>query len=471
MVSVILGLPVFIIWFINLMGNVNDLDIQKSLTIILTVLTLLPFMLSMYNKNFNFLSPFYIFLLTYFALFPLRAIYILWNDDYEFMNGINANPGYISQVLIFLILVLLVYYFGYYVSSGSKWAKKIANKENVIVANHSRILKIASLLYFLCAIVGFAFLVKGLGGFNLGKNTDFIHAGVSPYVYDSINLLIPSLLLYYIYLNQNNKNVLLFHVMVACTTVFYTLAGGRVRVAMFLVAYIIMVFFYMKMRAGWFFMIALLSIFILYITLVSINRENWTLTNHSQVSFDMSLVTKNFISSKGDMNIFDTFVLVYEKVPGDIGYEYGASIFSLVIQPIPRTLFPQKPALVSKVIMKTLMPQWDEKGVGFAGSILADLLINFGKVGVLICMFLWGLVTREITVLQKARNPLVILVCAITIGTIPLYVRGEFVLISEGYLIVTVPIFIVLLLIKRNNRQVNDKQSARVTAALIKNPG
>lgn len=452
-IPVVLLLPALIIALIRLLGNVDDSTIQKSLAVALAVVNLLPFAFNLYNRKFSFLTPFFVTLLTYFALFPLRAIYILWANDYDFINGINANPGFISQVLVFLILVLLCYYAAYYISSGTKWSRRVAAADNNLMAEGNlKIVGMAACLYLVFGIAGFFYLVKRLGGLDLGKNTDFVTAGISPYIYESINMLIPSVFLFYIYLKQRKKSELPFHLAALFLTVFYTLCGGRVRVALFLVAYVIMVFYFHRIRAGWLLMCGLLTMFIFYISLVSMNRENWSLASHDKVTFNMSSVSKNFISSQGDMNIFDTFLLIYEKVPDTLHYEYGETIVSLAIQPVPRTVFPQKPALISKTIMKQLMPDWDAKGIGFAGSILADFLINFGKGGVLICIFLWGLASREVEVLLKAKNPLLILICGVTVGSVPLYVRGEFVLISEGYLVISIPVFIVLFLTARRHR-------------------
>jgi oligosaccharide repeat unit polymerase len=98
----------------------------------------------------------------------------------------------------------------------------------------------------------------------------------------------------------------------------------------------------------------------------------------------------------GNRNLFgiDKTGHIVNAVPGKLPYEYGMSLLSVVFAPIPRTVWLNKPAVLSATsIGEVVYNTVDESGhgSGVPPGFVPELYLNFGSPGVLVGMFVLGI--------------------------------------------------------------------------------
>lgn len=92
---------------------------------------------------------------------------------------------------------------------------------------------------------------------------------------------------------------------------------------------------------------------------------------------------------------------IYEAVPELIPYKYGSSFISVIFAPVPRSLWPNKPAIsmgreiTEKVYYRGLDLQ--DKGGGTPPGLFAESLINFSVYGFPIAVLIAGVLFRVLT--------------------------------------------------------------------------
>lgn len=144
---------------------------------------------------------------------------------------------------------------------------------------------------------------------------------------------------------------------------------------------------------------------------------------------------------EGSQIVTSTAVLV-RMVPKHVDYLWGQSFLGVFTQPIPRFLWPDKPTTFGPA---ELVPFWRP---GTAAAFWALFYLNFGPVGVLVGMLLWGGLSRWIYEVYRRdpHNPLTQAQLAIYYPYIfHMYGRGAttFAFILYGLVVVLLPIWLV----------------------------
>jgi oligosaccharide repeat unit polymerase len=104
--------------------------------------------------------------------------------------------------------------------------------------------------------------------------------------------------------------------------------------------------------------------------------------------FEKLVDNYNFIS-------LPTTAHVMEAMPEKLAYQYGQTLFLWVYAPIPRTIWPEKPDVVTgQVIAKAVFGRGFGKGGGTPPNIVSDFYWNFGIPGVMVGMFFFGCFLR-----------------------------------------------------------------------------
>jgi len=88
---------------------------------------------------------------------------------------------------------------------------------------------------------------------------------------------------------------------------------------------------------------------------------------------------------------------IIDAVPDKVPYAYGATFIRFIYLPIPRSMWPEKPAMGSGPMLGTVVfGTPNEYTGGVPPGFVAELYMNFGLVGVLGGMFLLGVLLRFI---------------------------------------------------------------------------
>jgi hypothetical protein len=114
--------------------------------------------------------------------------------------------------------------------------------------------------------------------------------------------------------------------------------------------------------------------------------------------------TKNFLLTE-DTEMFPVLSLLVQTVPQHTGYQPGVTVESLVAQPIPSTIYPNKPLSADSLIYRQLLPERAAQSrAGPAPSMFGGFYFDSGIPGVIIGCVLVGVAARTIFEYWR-RNP------------------------------------------------------------------
>lgn len=102
---------------------------------------------------------------------------------------------------------------------------------------------------------------------------------------------------------------------------------------------------------------------------------------------------------------------VLAAVPDEIDYQYGQTLVTWLVAPVPRELWPAKPPVnVGKLLGPALFES--SPGSGVPPGIVGELYLNFGLPGVFVGLLAFGLVLRSLylTLRPHFSNPAAVLV-------------------------------------------------------------
>lgn len=123
-------------------------------------------------------------------------------------------------------------------------------------------------------------------------------------------------------------------------------------------------------------------------------------------------------------NLFLPVAGLSTTVPAEIPYLHGASYLQIFVLPIPRALWPTKPA----DDITTVITRFDPENSGFAFPAFAEGYANFGFVGVALCGLLLGsaaeLLHRRFASSQNLKDVMVTAIQAAVF--LQLFSRGDF---------------------------------------------
>jgi oligosaccharide repeat unit polymerase len=157
----------------------------------------------------------------------------------------------------------------------------------------------------------------------------------------------------------------------------------------------------------------------------------------------------------------DKTAQIIDSIPHSLSYQNGQTLVTWLFAPIPRTMWPAKPPVrIGPFLGETIFGR-DLNKTGVPPGFIGELYMNFGIIGVLIGMFLLGLLLKTLYLsfypLIRARNANAVLVYMLILVPFSLTLLGSDV---AGVMITTiiqlVTITTILLLINKYDRVNND---------------
>lgn len=146
--------------------------------------------------------------------------------------------------------------------------------------------------------------------------------------------------------------------------------------------------------------------------------------------------------------IFYPFYNLVEYIPKYANYHYGLGILNIVVQFIPRALWPGKPTMLGKTAFEAMYG--DSMG-GAAYPNIGEFYYEFGIVGVIVFMFAYGRIMQGVyyKAMQK-KDKLSQLMFAINFGYIIQFVcRGHFASWAIDYVFMLGPIVLLKYLLRK----------------------
>jgi len=391
------------------MATLPELD-----SLILVILTgfvcLLPFLYPR-KKALDIFSPIVLFCVFYGLLFFVRPLYLLLYDPTRVEDWRAFNLA-----LIYATVGCLCFYTGYF----SRIGRAIGHHLISGTAKWNQAKLVAVIMLF-SAISSLAFIILEFFILRLGVwyhlthllevTFNYLMSGTLPIIWGLSFARTAFWLLFTFWLSQGaswglwRKLFLVFYL--AISLIFTSLAGLRWPILQFFMVPAV-VFHYLAKR------ISILKAIVLVMVL-AIGLGELEFFRSTGVVVDpvtrLPILLQKFIVS---FLSFENFVQVVRFIPAQVDFLYGRPYLYLTLAFIPRVIWPDKPIFTDQLLTSAILPAGPELNTF---TVLGDFYANFYIVGIILGMFLWGILWRAIYsyLLRNQHNPSAVVIYAATI--------------------------------------------------------
>jgi oligosaccharide repeat unit polymerase len=351
-------LQIFVLLFVCVLISFSQLAI---LTKMLILINFILFSIIFILHGINFFSSYFLFYIVSALYITLRYLIIPIDE-----NVLDIVLGYFS------IIVLIITLF-------SSISKKIS-------FTYLQKIKLRTAKSYKKGLLIFGFLYLLLYFFLIGQNVTNLNpteiiaqsillrkqisSGATLYLYQLLQFLSYMVLLLSILIDYQNEQKTKYRLYSIIIILLLCLPlGSRGAVVYNIVYYLLYDFFLFRK-------INLLKLS--FIGLVCISFTAWygkARSNETNVDTNEAM---QYVFSRFDA--IDNYAQVYPYMKQDINI--GASVYNLALQPIPRTLMPQKPYLFNTFLTEKYFPSSFMADVTYDFSAIPEALYNFGILGI-----------------------------------------------------------------------------------------
>ncbi len=163
--------------------------------------------------------------------------------------------------------------------------------------------------------------------------------------------------------------------------------------------------------------------------------------------------SQQFLSSwlgGATINSIESFANVVELVPQDIDYLWGETFYWVVITPIPRVWWPDKPSVNLGIYVKRQMTGFEATGGGVPISWFGELYLNFGAWGIVPGSLLFGLCSGLVARWFVRRSHMLVtylFFIAFSLVFVLFLSKTELKTAINGVAAILVPLFVAMLIL------------------------
>jgi len=351
------------------------------------------------KREFDIFEPVLCFSFFYFYFLVLRPLYIILTGDNLFFNYFSVDKDYMLSAALYAVVGYFCFAVGYLVRS-----RGVLSFYNTVIPRikSSDEINTKKLLFFCLVLSGTA--IATYVNFYIINNPQINSEvetlrGSTAYIYEGLWLLVPVTVMFFAF----RKKYLYFKLafVISFTTSLYIYLGLHHRSRWFVLLVTLFVIYYLQnYRRPNIFILVPVGLFLVTASVVTgvirgIVRGilSGDITLNTILNFKEQLLLGS-VTSLGGNTMFDTFVLYIQKIPEKLNFLFGLGLLQILVQPIPSVLWKAKPLLQNTYFMKMVLPESYEGGQNLPPTILGDFYMNFGSVGIVICMFLLGVFVR-----------------------------------------------------------------------------
>lgn len=383
---------VFFFLFFLALCCFNDFSIEENRLFLVLICSFMIiwglYLYSFLKRNIDLLEPitFITFMYSIFFIFE-PMLDILENKTIWFGYRYTAIGPYATLIAT---IGYIAFYFGYYSNFRVKKFKKvIVKKENNRNKKYAFYGMSTWIVFYLLTVL---FLMLS------GKSIGYILSGGMSGSGDLLEVrnklgslamfsycLIASWGLYYIY----GRNKLVKIITFILTVFAYYIRGYRFIVIIFILTPVVLYYLTNNKRPKIYQLISCTILLVLLIGSIAVARNNVRYgekVDSSQITWDSSLE-----QVKDNFRIYNTYYALVETVPQKKNYLYGQQIFLFTATMfVPRIIWSNKPITSpGLLIIGDAISDYAVKA-GTAYPIIGEFYLEFGVIGVLVFMYLYG---------------------------------------------------------------------------------
>jgi oligosaccharide repeat unit polymerase len=370
-----------------------------------------PVIISLLRRRFDIFEPIYAFILSTFVYFVLVPGLALRANDFTFL-GSDMTPM-LGKVTVLAILALLGFSIGYYSRTApvNDVPIRYATAEPLEPPLRRFLDKRAGILFLFFSglvvlwIVVARFPLSAL--WVLGGDVDYGSAwnmALGPqvgYLYAARESL-PACLLMLIAFRPTRRWPVHYLALFVSLIIFFAGSGARFRVLLLVLG--VLAYYFLERGARprlWQSLLVASALFYVVVGGIGFVRgqnSGSTIVRAQTGSEGGYSVNDAWGVMVGSSEIASSTALLVHAVPSYQPYFHGASFLNIFTQPIPRFLWPEKPQTIGEDFFTQLWPP------GTTLPFWALFYLNFGPLGIVPGMIIWGWVSRRIYDAYRA-NP------------------------------------------------------------------
>ncbi len=374
-------------------------------------------------KNRNLIQPIAIYSLTS-AGYVVGSLFLLMGGQSRSLSYFvdNGNLPYFMMSLLNALIGVICFGVAYFYilnrgTSRSITSLAIFRGQPIYLGR----LRLVVIILYIFGFVGYILLVETLGGlfYLVGHiNQTDLHTGNGYYrlwfqFMQAANFV-------WLAYDINASRRILFWFMVGINLFCLTTLGAAAPVILFITSIIALMMHRMeilnpKSIGLWATKLIRSSLIVGVIVFIAlIGRVAWRESSSSAYrstgSLDLPLILEraifytqqeDYLASTvfGGANLasIEALSTVVEAVPDKLPYLNGETLYSVILAPVPRALWPNKPASSTGLLLKRSLSNSSAQSGGVPPTWIGELYLNFGSFGVIIGCLLFGYISANIT--------------------------------------------------------------------------
>lgn len=388
------------------------------------LIILIPLILSLFEGKFDPFEPVYLWIIIYGYLYLAKPFVQIINNQAFSYGAYNYGNTNLNIALLLALLGLICFYIGYYGNFG----KKISNYLPVITSEiSSKKLTIIAWGFIIIGFLGLNHYIQISGGWKIFWSKPHGLGGLAikstAYIYELPELMVIGfILISEIFMHKiiiEKKKIRLINIInlifaaIGGVGIYTIIWGSRTYSSWIILAIVILYFLKKQSRPA--LKTSIMAIFMLFLILsfIPIYRQ------YMHLGSDLSKIAAN-IDFQKIINVafnhndeFNVYLAETTLVPDSVPYDYFNLYFRTLVHPIPRIIWPTKPAFLNS--------QWDDflskSGIswGSAESMLGDFYAQAGILGIIIGTFFSGILWKTFYqyLMKYSANRSVVLIYAV----------------------------------------------------------
>lgn len=413
---------------------------------ILWIMVLWPVVYGIISKTLDIFEPVHAIGFATWIYFGITPVFLILRDEFS-ISGVNYRPEF-TVTLFYAALALMAFQVGYW-----RFKPRHITLPEWVVSPSVKAMQyttLASLLFFIALVIAWVVLgrisLRTLNVFSPGVRYESwveeikLNQGVMlGYLFIGRQAMIPASFLVILYHKKFFRSVGVA-TLLAVTLLFMGL-GWRHPILVIMIAS--MMLFYIRQDKRPPISLLLIVAFIYFYYAAG-------LLGYARTTITTSLSDTNYnITTAYDVTLASTGIAVpmagvIRYVPDIVPWKYGLTLLKIFTQPIPRILWPSKPKFIGFEGLEYVLPR------GAAIPVWGEFYINFGIIGIIISMWLWGIISKYFFLLYKKYSssiPIQVWMAVYFPVSMKSYGRGDMASIISTYtLSYLFPILLPLLL-------------------------
>lgn len=375
-------------------------------------------------------EPFTLISLIYIGVFNYRPIIDLYHDNLV-GNGVIVLSGGTKATIIFTV-GFICFYIGYYLklrSSGQNKVGTLAEIEGNIENDNSDSSNWALIGWIICFILVITALVSQGNSlryiFTLTSSGEKVDEGRTSLLFLS-NLGVTMATFWLIVLVKPGKPVI--KVIITILSLMYLIMrNGRWLLLIFVSAPVIYYYIKRKKRPNLWLVVGGAIGLLLVFAWMQVNRPNIRFGRQLQGWGENGLTLEILLSPfDSDLSTYKVFYGMVTRFPSMYSYMHGVTFLYTFLLFVPRVIWPGKPDNPVRDMIEMSMNN-QARQAGSAVANIGEIYANFGVLGVIILMFIFGKVVSKLKDLYEKPNQDTIIAYSILLPLLFQWVaRGNF---------------------------------------------